>query len=65
MRTETNIIYGMYSGLALLLDIYYPAQPNGFGIIHISGGGWSAPLGLDATPLKASRHVEIEGKPLV
>lgn len=65
MRSEINVIYGMYSGLALLLDIYYPTQPNGFGIIHISGSGWSAPLSLDATPLKASRHVEIEGAPLV
>lgn len=65
MKNETNVIYGMYSGLALLLDIYYPAQPNGFGIIHISGSGWSAPLSLDATPLKGSRHVEMEGLPLV
>ncbi|MEZ4712040.1 MAG: alpha/beta hydrolase [Caldilineaceae bacterium] len=65
MNIETNIVYGMYSGLALLLDIYRPAQANGFGIIHISGSGWSAPLGLDARPLKASPHVAIEGKPLV
>lgn len=65
MKIEANIVYGMYSGLALLLDSYHPAQPNGYGIIHISGSGWSAPLGLDATPLKASRHVEVEGKPLV
>ena len=65
VQIETNIVYGMYSGLALLLDIYRPVQANGFGIIHISGSGWSAPLGPDAQPLKASRHVEIEGKPLV
>ncbi|MEZ4866695.1 MAG: alpha/beta hydrolase [Caldilineaceae bacterium] len=65
MKIETNIIYGMYSGLALLLDIYRPENPNGYGLIHISGSGWSAPLGLDARPLKASQHVEIEGKPLV
>lgn len=65
MKIEPNIVYGMYSGLALLLDSYHPDQSNGYGIIHISGSGWSAPLGLDATPLKASRHVEVEGKPLV
>jgi acetyl esterase/lipase len=65
MRVETNVIYGMYSGLALLLDIYYPDQSNGYGLIHISGSGWSAPLGLDARPLKESAHVEIEGGPLV
>jgi acetyl esterase/lipase len=62
---ETNIVYGMFSGLALLLDVHHPDQPNGHGIIHISGSGWSAPLGLDAKPLKESTHVEIEGRPLV
>jgi acetyl esterase/lipase len=65
MRAETNVVYGMYSGLALLLDVYYPDQPNGYGIIHISGSGWRSPLGLDARPLKESAHVQIEGQPLV
>ncbi len=65
MRIEANVIYGMYSGLALLLDIYHPDQPNGYGLIHISGSGWRAPLGLDARPLKESAHVQIEGLPLV
>lgn len=65
MRIEANVVYGMYSGLALLLDVYHPDQPNGYGLIHISGSGWSAPLGLDARPLKASTHVQIEGLPLV
>lgn len=62
---ETNVIYGMYSGLALLMDVYRPARPNGYGIIHISGSGWNAPLSLDARPLKESSHVRIEGGPLV
>jgi acetyl esterase/lipase len=65
MRVESNVIYGMYSGLALLLDVHYPEQPNGYGLIHISGSGWRAPLGLDASPLKESGHVQIEGQPLV
>lgn len=65
MRIETNVVYGMYSGLALLLDVHHPDQPNGYGIVHISGSGWGAPLGLDARPLKESAHVEIEGRPLV
>jgi acetyl esterase/lipase len=55
----------MYSGLALLMDVYRPDEPNGYGIVHISGSGWSAPLGLDARPLKESLHVRIEGRPLV
>jgi len=49
----------MYSGTALLLDVHYPAQPNGFGIIFIPGSGWSAPLGYAAAPLKESNQVEM------
>ena len=39
-RVEQNVIYGMYSGLALLMDIYCPTTPNGYGVIFISGSGW-------------------------
>ena len=55
----------MYSGLALLMDVHYPEQPNGIGLIHVSGSGWSAPLSLDARPLKEAGHVRIEALPLV
>jgi len=53
-RVEANVVYGMYSGLALLMDVHYPASPNGIGIIFIQGSGWHAPLSLDAAPLKES-----------
>jgi len=56
---DTNVVYGMYSGAALLLDVHYPARPNGFGIIFIPGSGWSAPLGYAAAPLKESNQVEM------
>lgn len=56
-RVESNVVYGMYSGAALLLDVHYPAKPNGFGIIFIPGSGWSAPLGYAAVPLKESEQV--------
>ena len=39
-RVERNVVYGMYSGLALLLDVYHPNEPNGYGVIFISGSGW-------------------------
>ena len=42
----------MYSGLALLMDVYHPDDPNGYGIVVISGSGWHAPRSLDARPLK-------------
>ena len=65
MKSE-NVVYGMYSGLALLMDVYTPdVGANGYGIVHISGSGWGAPLGLDARQLKEASHVEIEALPLV
>jgi acetyl esterase/lipase len=56
-RVEKNVVYGMYSGAALLLDVHYPAKPNGFGIVFIPGSGWSAPLGYSAPALKESPQV--------
>jgi len=51
-RVEQNVVYGMYSGTALLMDVYRPAQPNGFGIVDIPGSGWSSRLGYGAPALK-------------
>ena len=51
-RVEKNVIYGMYSGLALLMDIHRPDTPNGLGIIFVPGSGWQAPPGYDAAGLK-------------
>jgi hypothetical protein len=51
-RIEKNVIYGMYSGLALLMDIHRPDTPNGLGIIYVSGSGRQAALGYDAAGLK-------------
>ena len=58
-RVEKNVVYGMYSGSALLLDVHYPAQPNGLGIVFIAGSGWNSALGYGAAPLKESPQVEI------
>ena len=62
-RIEKNVVYGMYSGLALLLDVHHPKKPNGYGVIHITGSGWTAPLGMDATQLKDFPHVFVEAFP--
>ncbi len=51
-RVEKNVIYGMYSGLALLMDVYHPDTSNGYGIIFISGSGWQARQAYGARPLK-------------
>ncbi|MBI1898384.1 MAG: alpha/beta hydrolase [Acidobacteria bacterium] len=53
---ESNVIFGMHSGLALLLDVYRPAKSNGYGIVVIPGSGWHAPMGYDALPLKQSKE---------
>jgi acetyl esterase/lipase len=58
-RVEKNVVYGMYSGAAMLLDVHYPAKPNGTGIVFIAGSGWNAPLGYSATPLKESPQVDM------
>jgi acetyl esterase/lipase len=50
-RVELNVVYGMYSGLALLMDVYHAAEPNGIGIVYIRGSGWHTPLSYDAEPL--------------
>jgi acetyl esterase/lipase len=52
MDVERNVVYGMVSGLALLMDVYRPEAPNGYGIVYVNGSGWHAPLAYDAVPLK-------------
>jgi len=54
--SEQNIVFGTHSGLALLMDIYKPRSPNGYGIVVIPGSGWHTGLGYDANLLKQSRE---------
>jgi len=51
-RVEENVVYGMYSGLALLMDVHHPAEPNGKGLIWIFGSAWQAPTTYGAWQLK-------------
>jgi acetyl esterase/lipase len=60
---ERNVVYGMYSGLALLLDVHRPAKSNGYGIVFISGSGWQAAPDYGAGPLK-NNQVDLWGPPL-
>jgi acetyl esterase/lipase len=61
---ERNVVYGMVSGAALLLDVHRPARPNGFGVIFISGSGWQASTDYGATPLK-EQQIGSWGPPLL
>ena len=63
-RIEKNVVVGMVSGLALIMDVHYPENPNGYGIVHVSGSGWSRPLSYNARLLSESQ-VGIFGTPLV
>lgn len=54
---ERNVIYGMVSGAALLMDVYHPAEPNGIGIVWIWGSAWDAP------PPYAIWHLKGRGVP--
>jgi acetyl esterase/lipase len=56
-RIDRNVIYGMVSGLALLMDVHRPAQPNGIAIVAIQGTGWYQPMRYDAPALKGGREV--------
>ena len=51
-HTEKNVVYGMYSGLALLMDVYHPEKPNGYGVIFVAGSGWHASMDYAAVALK-------------
>ena len=51
-RVEKNIIFGMYSGLALLMDVHRPEQPNGYGLVLIPGSGWNTAQRYDARSIK-------------
>lgn len=52
--TERNIVYGMVSGAAMLMDVYQP-QPGTrrrAGVVFVPGSGWFASEGYDSPALK-------------
>jgi acetyl esterase/lipase len=55
-REETNVVYGMYSGLALLMDVHHPSESNGHGILIIGGTGWHLPVGYNGIGQKDRRY---------
>jgi len=65
LKVESNVVYGMYSGAALLMDVHYPESKNGYGIVYIPGTGFHAPLSYDAPPLKATSQLAIYVPPLL
>ena len=54
-RVDKNVVYGMFSGLALLMDVHYPDTPNGHGVMFVAGSAWSAPHAYGASGLKEAQ----------
>ena len=50
--TEDNIVYGMVSGAAMLMDLYVPEEANGASVIVVPGSGWYRPEIYSAPQLK-------------
>ena len=65
MPTQSNVVYGMYSGLALLMDVHTGESSNGRGIVFISGSGWRRPTTYDAPQLKEGGQYDIWGQAMV
>jgi acetyl esterase/lipase len=64
VRVDRNIVYGMYSGTALLMDVHYPADANGLGVIFVPGSGWSADTAYGAAGIKDGEQPRIWVPPL-
>jgi acetyl esterase/lipase len=64
-RVESNVVYGMHGGAALLMDVHVPAKPNGLGIVFIAGSGWRAGLDYGTPQLKNSPQVGMYAPPLL
>jgi acetyl esterase/lipase len=52
-KVDRDVVFGMYSGLGLMMDVYHPEKPNGYGLIFIEGSGWSSSPEYNARPLKS------------
>ena len=49
---EQNVVYGMVSGTALLMDVYRPDRSNERAVITVYGNAWSGPESYDGWQLK-------------
>jgi len=52
-----DVIYGRKFGMALTMDVFQPAKPNGAGIIWVVSGGWFSSAAA-VNPLLAATLVE-------
>jgi acetyl esterase/lipase len=63
---ESNVVYGMYSGLALLMDVHRPVRASGRAILFVPGSGWASSPDPGTPPLKnAPEQLRLFVAPLV
>lgn len=65
LKTHENVIYGMHGGLALLMDVYQPAESKGHALLFIDGCGWHSPPGYEGFSLKDRPATAERIRPLV
>jgi BD-FAE len=63
-RVEKDIVCGMYSGTALLMDVHYPENANGIGVVFVPGSAWSADTAYGAAGIKDGEIPRIWVPPL-
>ena len=64
VRLESNVVYGMVSGTALLLEIYHPQTSNGRGIVWVNGNAWATDPDYGGGGLKDGRLTRAWAIPL-
>jgi acetyl esterase/lipase len=55
VRVDKNVVYGMFSGLALLMDVHRPETANGHGVVFVAGSAWNSSLAYNASDLKTTQ----------
>jgi len=62
---ESNMVYGMFNGLALLMDVYHPTKKNGQAVLYINGCGWHSTPDYNSISIKDYADTESLLRPLV
>jgi acetyl esterase/lipase len=58
-NVERNVVYGMVSGTALLLDVHRPVRGNRIGVLYLGGGGWASAPEYSAQGLKETAYIPL------
>ena len=66
LSVEKNVVYGMFSGLALLMDVHRPEKGNGLGVVAVTGTGFHSAASYGAPQMKEEpNQLGVYVKPLI